>query len=226
MKATFLSLACAGLIALSPLAAVAGTSDPEASRAGEEAPAGPGGGAEETSAQGIPIAVLPLGLTARTAERYPQLADHNVGLGVHNVLVNHLYDSGRFRFVEEKKEVVDDLLERQWVATSGAVSPESAVSYGRLLGARYVLYGEVYDFSVRRVKKKVGETRIALQIRLVDVETSEYVPAAGSGTAAGKGAAFVKVDPGDFARSTIGQATDEALGQAVAQLMERFHPGN
>lgn len=176
----------------------------------------------------VPIAVLPLGLSAETSRRYPQLAERNVGFGIHNMLVNHLYDTGRFRFVEDKPEVVEDLLERQWTASTGAVSAESAVRYGRLLGARHVLYGEVYDFSTRRLGRKRAETRIALQIRLVDVETSEYVPASGTATVTreGKKAAAETYPRGAddlaFARSTVGEATGEAVAAAVEQLMARL----
>jgi curli biogenesis system outer membrane secretion channel CsgG len=170
----------------------------------------------------IPVAVLPLGLTAETTQRYPQLAERGVGFGIHDMLVNHLFDRGGFRFVEDKPEVVKDLMDRQWVASTGAVSAESAVRYGRLLGARYTLYGEVYDFSTRRLGRKAAETRISIQIRLIDVETSEFVPASGTGTVTRDGEVFPKGDTVTFARSTVGAATDAALAQAVAQLMDRL----
>ena len=167
------------------------------------------------------VAVLPLGLTAATAERYPQLAERNVGFGVHNMLVERLYDTGRFRMVEDKQEVIEDLVNRQWMAASGGVSKDSAVRHGQLLGARYVIYGEVYEFSSQKVKKKVSETRVALQIRLVDVETSEYVPASGAGAVSRKGR-LVPRDGVEFARSTIGLATEAALEKAVPVLLRRF----
>ena len=179
----------------------------------------PGGARGE---EPIPVAVLPLGLTAETHERYPQLADSNVGFGIHNMLVNQLFDTGRFRLVEDKKEVVEDLVERQWQSSTGAVGEDSAVEYGKLLGARYVLYGEIYDFSTRRARKKLWETRISLQVRLVDVETSEYVPASGKGTVTHKGKIFPRKDLVTFARSTIGQASEQAMQHAVTQLLERF----
>ncbi len=177
-----------------------------------------GGAAADTR---VPIAVLPLGLAAATAERYPQLAERNVGLGIHNMLVDRLYDSGRFRMVEDKQEVVDDLVNRQWMAASGGVSKDSAVRHGQLLGARWVIYGEVYDFSSQPVTRKRSETRISLQIRLVNVETSEYIPASGAGAETRKGKIF-RLDQVEFARSTVGQATQLALEEAVPKLLRRF----
>lgn len=181
--------------------------------------------AEAPGEDRIPVAVLPLGLTETTSRRYPQLAERNVGLGVHNMLVNHLYDTGRFRFVEEKPDVVADLLDRQWVSSTGAVSAEAAVEHGRLLGARYVLYGEVYDFGLRTLGTATAETRIAVQVRLVDVETSEYVPASGAGEVRREGEVLATESEVAFARSTVGLATDEALAAAVETLMKRFREG-
>ena len=139
------------------------------------------------------------------------------------MLVNRFYDTGRFRFVEDKPEVVEDLLNRQWMASTGAVDADSAVRYGRLLGARYVVYGEVYDFATRRVKRRTAETRIAIQVRLVDVETTEYVPASGVGVVVLKGEEVFPLGDGvEFARSTVGQATEASLAEAVPQLLDQF----
>jgi len=143
---------------------------------------------------------------------------------VHNMLVERLFDTGRFRFVEEKPDVVADLLDRQWVSSTGAVSAETAVEHGRLLGARYVLYGEVYDFGLRTLGSAAAETRVAVQVRLVDVETSEYVPASGTGEVRREGEVLATGSDVAFARSTVGLATDEALGAAVETLMRRFRP--
>lgn len=196
----------------------------EAAEAAEAAKAPEAAEAPAAGAAGIPVAVLPLGLTETTSRRYPQLAERNVGLGVHNLLVDRLYDTGRFRFVEEKPEVVADLLDRQWVASTGAVSAESAVQHGRLLGARYVLYGEVYDFGLERLGTAGAETRISIQIRLVDVETSEYVPASGTGELRREGDVLSTESELAFTRSTVGLATDRALAAAVETLMRRFRP--
>lgn len=196
----------------------------EAARPAEPATGASPAETEAPTDDRIPVAVLPLGLTETTSERYPQLAARSVGLGVHNMLVNHLYDTGRFRFVEEKPDVVADLLDRQWVSSTGAVSAETAVEHGRLLGARYVLYGEVYDFGLRTLGTAIAETRVAVQVRLVDVETSEYVPASGAGEVRREGEVLATESEVAFARSTVGLATDEALAAAVETLMRRFAP--
>ena len=59
--------------------------------------------------------------------------------------VEVLFDSNRFRFVEDKPEMIKDVLDRQWMSSAGMVDQSSAVEMGRILGAKKVIYGEVYD---------------------------------------------------------------------------------
>ncbi|MCP4716306.1 MAG: hypothetical protein GY868_14400 [Deltaproteobacteria bacterium] len=132
----------------------------------------------------IPVAVLPMGLSERAAKRYPHLLDKSVGLGVHHVLTDALYRTNRFRFVEEKEAVVKDVMQRQWLSASGAVDQNSAVRLGRMLGARKVIYGEVYDYAEGKTETLRGlrvivepKIRVGIHIRLVDIETLEYIPA-------------------------------------------------
>lgn len=158
------------------------------------------------------VAVLPLGLSERAAKAYPHLLAKDVGLGIHNRVIETLYDTNRFRFVEEKPEVVKDVLDRQWMSMAGMVDQGTAVEMGKLLGARKVIYGEVYDFA--QGGERIGgfsarrdfNTRMGIQVRCVDVETLEYVP--GSGTGRG----------GD-----VGEASEAAIREAVAGLIRRLN---
>lgn len=158
------------------------------------------------------VAVLPLGLSAKAAAAYPHLLTKDVGLGIHNRVVETLFDTNRFRFVEEKPEIVKDVLDRQWLSSSGMVDQATAVKMGKLLGASKVIYGEVYDFAQGGEKIGMGgiakdfNTRMGVQVRCVDVETLEYVP--GSGT--GKG-------------SDVGEASDAAIRAAIDGLIRRLN---
>ena len=157
------------------------------------------------------VAVLPLGLSARAAEKYPHLLEKSVGLGIHNQVIELLYDTGRFRFVEEKPEVVKDIVKRQWLSASGMIAPSTAAQIGKMLGAQKVIYGEVYDFAqggemiVGVSTVKDFRTRMGIQVRMVDVETLEYVP--GSGVGHG-------VD--------VGTASSKAIHQALVSLTNRL----
>lgn len=158
------------------------------------------------------VAVLPLGLSEKAAKAYPQLLAKEVGFGIHNRVIETLYDTRRFRFVEEKPEVIKDIMDRQWMSSAGMVDQSTAVEMGRILGAKKVIYGEVYDFA------EGGEqisgfsarnnlyTRMGVQVRCVDVETLEYVP----GSGVGKG-------------QDIGDASQKAIESAVVSLVRRLN---
>lgn len=159
----------------------------------------------------IVAAVLPLGLSERAARNYPHLLEQSVGMGIHNRVVEALYDCGRFRFVEEKPEIVKDVLDRQWLSSSGMVDQTEAVRMGRILGAKKVIYGEVFDYArggekIMGLKAQKGHlVRMGVQVRCVDVETLEYVPGTGSGDG-----------------TDDGQAADNAVSEAVDALLERM----
>ncbi len=158
-----------------------------------------------------PLAVLPMGLSQQAAKRYPHLMESSVGMGVHNMLTDALYRTKRFRFVEQDENVVKEVFRKQWLAASGAVDQSSAVELGKVLGAKKVIYGEVYDYSegksetITGVRKSVTpRVRVGIQVRLVDVETLEYVPA--SGTAYG-------ADWGEAAQKAVETAVEKLICQ-------------
>lgn len=143
------------------------------------------------SGKKTPLAVLPMGLSKLAADRYPQLLTRSVGLGVHNVLTEDLYETGRFKLVEADEKVIEKVFKQQWLSASGAVDESTAVELGKILGAQDVIYGEVYDYSEGRIEKTSGlstktipRIRVGIQIRLTDVETLEYIPGSGTGTGA------------------------------------------
>ena len=132
----------------------------------------------------MPVAVFPLGLSEKAAQRYPHLLEKSVGLGVDNVLADTLYQTKRYRFVEDKESVIKESLNKLKMSASGLVDEKYALQIGKMLGAKKIIYGEVYDYSegkIESVKGFSGSTtqkiRVGIQIRLVDTETLEYVPA-------------------------------------------------
>lgn len=180
----------------------------------------------------LPVVVLPLGLSKAAAERYPKLRDLAVGFGVHNILVDTLFETGGFILLEDKPEVIDEMLKRQWADAAGVVSQATAIEHGNLTGAKYILYGEVYDFGIGATGRSVGMVRertdtvhVGLQIRLVSVATGEFVPASGIGMSVLSTPHLLFADESERFRATdIGAATRRAIRRAVVTLVERM-PG-
>jgi hypothetical protein len=158
------------------------------------------------------VAILPLGLSERAAKRYPKLLEKEIGLGVHNLVLEALFEIGRFRFVEEKPEITEDILDRQWLSSTGFFSNSQAVSYGRILGAEKVIYGEIYDYAeggeqVFGLDGHQGfNIAVGVQIVCTNVETGEK-ESFGTSRAVAK---------------TYGEASRLAIDRAVYDLVIRL----
>ena len=152
----------------------------------------------------LPVTVVPLGLSERTAKRYPHLLNKSVGFGIHNMIIQELYDSHRFQLVEDNPTVIKEVLERLELGESGLLNSAEAAELGQFIGARKVVYGEVYDYAQGIdgsvvLLKDVSEdcVRVGIQLNIVDVETLEVTPS--SGTAYG-------LDWGQAAKKSVHKA--------------------
>lgn len=209
---------------------VAGCVAPSADSAGRGAAEKPEVALPSYAGPKIAAAVLPLGLSREAAERYPKLRELAVGLGVHNILVDTLYDAKCFTLVESREDVLQEILKRQWADAAGLLSQDSAIERGKLTGARYILYGEVYDFgvssrgeSVGLVRRRTDTIHVGVQIRMVSVESGEFVPASGMGQSGLTTERLVFAEESTrFAGTDVGSATRQAVRRAVAELMKRL----
>jgi uncharacterized caspase-like protein len=157
-----------------------------------------------------------IGLARKGIDEYPELRSMRIGQGVQQILTRAASDTGKFTLVEEKSEVIDSLVKMQWQERSAAFDQSQAVEVGKLLGARYVVYGQVYDFASPSENR--GKLYMAVEVRMVDVQTARYIPGYGEATLV-----VPKDDKGeaDFDRSTLAQVSDTAIRAALADLFKR-----
>lgn len=87
----------------------------------------------------------------------------NLGIGLQAMLLNELRQNTSLRVVERRE--LNRILAEIELGSSDAVSPSTAAEAGRLVGARYMVFGSVTDL--------FGE--VILTARIVDVETGELV---------------------------------------------------
>lgn len=87
----------------------------------------------------------------------------NLGKAVSAMLITEFSLRDDLRVIERAR--LNDLLTEQRLALSGRVDESSASEIGRLLGARYVIHGQVTSLG----------PAMRMDIRAVDVETSEIV---------------------------------------------------
>ena len=176
------------------------------------------------------VQVMSFDLPDTLVKRYPELGKKRIGFGLANRLVDAFYETNRFQFVEEKDAVLNKIMKNWAMAQTGAVAESSAVKTDGLLAPQYLVYAEVFDFSVGNTQEVNGlaakerkVTRIGVQIRIVDVATSEYVPASGVGEEVEqKNSTVWAASDAGFDQSTVGKASQAAFNTAVLTLVMRM----
>ena len=176
----------------------------------------------------VPIQLLKIGINEELYEMYPELKDKRVGLGVTNIVIEYLEYTNRFIFTEEKEDIKQRMIAQDKASDKGISSNKIDVK-GNVVLAKYFVYIEVYDFSVSEdeVVKVNGQqtvnqtTRLGLQIKFVDAETSQVIV----GEAVTIKTSSILGDISDevkFNQSTIGISTKKALETASSRVVSRL----
>ena len=181
----------------------------------------------------IPIQILNIGINEELYEMYPELKDKRVGLGVTNIVLEYLEYTNRFIFTEEKEEIKQRMIAQDKASDKGISSNKIEVK-GNVVLAKYFVYIEVYDFSVSEdeIVKIDGKqtttqtTRLGLQVKFVDAETSQVIMGSGLGEANTVKMSSILGDITDdevkFNQSTIGTSTKKALETASSRIVSRM----
>jgi hypothetical protein len=179
----------------------------------------------------IPIQVLKIGINEELYEMYPELKDKRVGLGVANIVLEYLESTDRFKFTEDKEEIKQRMISQDKASSKGISSNKIEVK-GNVILAKYFVYIEVYDFSVSEdevVKvsnesKTTQTTRLGLQVRFVDAETSEIYTGSGLGESSTVKTSSLLSDVENikFNQSTIGISTKKALETASSRVVSKL----
>ena len=181
----------------------------------------------------IPVAILSIGVNEEVLAQYPELGDYRVGLGLSNITVAFMEETFRFEFVETKDEIKNRMVTQYKAAAKGLLT-ESYELKGNIVGAKYFGYIEVYDFSISEDEtvslkdgvKNVLNTRLGLQVRLVDAQSGLYMSGSGLGIATTTREMTLLNDENleevAFNQSSIGVATKKALNTAVYKIVKRM----
>jgi curli biogenesis system outer membrane secretion channel CsgG len=176
------------------------------------------------------VQIIRFGVPQEVTSQYPELAEKRIGWGLYNTIIDEFGDSKRFEFIEEKEGMRDRIMQNWALSQSGIVVEEQQVDQKRGLSLpQYLVYAEVFDFSVRTSEtvigiamQKVNTTQIGVQLRLVDVATGQYIPSSGTGEAANTAnTVWISADK-PFDQSTVGLATRRAMHAAVLALVKKM----
>jgi hypothetical protein len=182
------------------------------------------------------VQVVQIHIPADDLKNYPELAEKRVGFGLSNILVETLYETHRFTFLEEKEQVLKRLVELWELSQDGILVKNPTAPETALQHPDYLVYAEIFDFApcshVDKItllgKQLTCVTSVGVQVRIESTATGEYIPGSTDPLAPeGKYVHTVNVPLfGDarlaFDQSAIGKATLKATRYAVLKALQRF----
>lgn len=186
------------------------------------------------------LAVMKFTTSAGGSRNYWSNASWDLGDGMAEMLATALVETGKFKVLERQQ--IHDVLGEQDLGASGRVDPATAAKIGKVLGARYLVYGTVNEFeyskggeggAVRiggfRVGASEARAHIGMDVRIVDAVTSEILfstrstaDATRTGFKVGYSGADFGADLGTFQKTPLGEATRKAVEYAVTKMVNEF----
>ena len=162
-------------------------------------------------------------------EMFPELRDKRVGLGVSNRIIENFEMTQRFKYAEEKEAIQNQMLDAWEAELTGMGDGQTELKMEGIALPKYIVYAEIYDFAVsygetynKGKVQKTNTTIMGIQIRMVNVDNSQYIVASGQGTATQVGEGMFKNPQMGFDQSTTGIATQRALEVATVNLVKRM----
>lgn len=186
------------------------------------------------------VAVMKFTTTAGGGGSYWYNASWDLGEGMAEMLATALVETGKFKVLERQQ--IHDVLGEQDLGASGRVDPATAAKIGKVLGARYLIYGTVNEFEYSKggeggavriggIRLGASEARahIGMDVRIVDAVTSEILFSTRSvananraGFSVGYSGADFGADLGTFKKTPLGDATRKAIEDTVAKIVNQF----
>ncbi len=97
-----------------------------------------------------------------------------------DVFMTELLNTGTFSVIERAR--LNDILKEHNLVAQGGVTPQSAVQLGKLLGAQLMVVGSITEFGTevhgarfRGIGGNVATYRCMIDVRVINVETSEIL---------------------------------------------------
>src|SRR5215471_12786371 len=202
----------------------------------------PPGGPDEVSVSFPPyngpkrrVQVVQIRIPAEDLKGYPELAEKRVGFGLSNILLETLYDTNRFTFLEEKEQVLKRLVDLWELTEDGILVKNPTAPETALQAPDFLVYAEIFDFAPCSPVDKIGllskkltcVTSVGVQVRIENVATGEYIP--GSTDPLSPDGKYVHTvnaslfgDARTFDQSAVGKATLKAMRYAVLKALQRF----
>lgn len=149
------------------------------------------------------------------------------------------YLTGDERLTVAERDLMQEKIKAEGLNTEGIIDPEAAQRIAALLGADYLVYGNITDVSVSDTGTTVqgvggvtiGTTKAHIVLRMMDVTTGDIVMAAkGEGKSKtsyvavnSKGVGFIAIGSCTVTYDSVHNAIQKAAADAVNVLAARLH---
>jgi curli biogenesis system outer membrane secretion channel CsgG len=184
---------------------------------------------------GSPVRLKPVVAVTDFDNRANFSGKWNLGEGMAEVLTTQLLETDHFIVLE--RDQIETLLDEIIRQGRNLFRKEGRVDTGRLRNAQYLISGAITDFTVTgdasgwfgikqaKARGRGSLARVALNIKVVDVETGEIIAAAQTDGKASSGFFGAEVNyrkltfGGEaFFRTPLGRATAGAIRKAIGQI--------
>jgi len=160
------------------------------------------------------LKVVELKINKELEERYPELAEKRVAFGLTQELENVASYTGRFNLIEADRD-------NQLMMLNDLKANNAKIDV-----AKYWGYVTIYDFAVNLTEDIKGgkiitsnETIIGIQVKLVNLENTQYVVGSGQGRAKTIGSGFLKNPNMEFNQSSLSSAGNKAMETAIVNAI-------
>ena len=148
-------------------------------------------------------------------ERYPELGEKRVAFGLTQELQNVVSYVGRFNLIEADR---DNQL---------AMLNDLKANHAKIDKAKYWGYVTIYDFA-QNLKEEIkggkvetiNETIVGIQIKMVNLENTQYVVGSGQGRASTIGKGFLMNPDMSWNQSSLSSASNKAMETAVVNVIK------
>lgn len=151
-------------------------------------------------------------------ERYPELAEKRVAFGLTQELQNVASYTGRFNLIEADRDMQLAMLN------------DLKANNAKIDKAKYWGYVTIYDFA-QNLKEEIkggkvetiNETIVGIQVKMVNLENTQYVVGSGQGRASTIGKGFLMNPDMSWNQSSLSSASNKAMETAVVNVIKAIN---
>ena len=148
-------------------------------------------------------------------ERYPELGEKRVAFGLTQELQNVVSYVGRFNLIEADRDMQLAMLN------------DLKTNNAKIDKAKYWGYVTIYDFA-QNLKEEIkggkvetiNETIVGIQVKMVNLENTQYVVGSGQGRASTIGKGFLMNPDMSWNQSSLSSASNKAMETAVVNVIK------